>query len=357
MDTYRQNVRFARSIDGVRIAYAITGSGYPQVRATHWLGHLDYDWQTPIWRPWIEALSARRTLLRYDCRGCGLSDRDIEAITLDAFVSDLEAVVDAAGLDRFALMGMSQGGAVSIVYAARHPERVSHLVLCGAFARGMARRNPTPEQAQRMEAMIKLVELGWGQQNPAFLQLFTSQFVPSATLAQMHGFNEIQRHATSPHMAATIIRGFTELDATQYLGQVRCPTLVFHCRGDVRVPFDEGRFVAASIPGARLQPLDTDNHLPLPGEPAYDRLMSDIDAFLPYLDARAAGDTRLSGLTHRELDILNLVARGLDNAQIAAHLDLAEKTVRNNITRIFDKIAVENRAQAIVFARNAGLGQ
>jgi pimeloyl-ACP methyl ester carboxylesterase/DNA-binding CsgD family transcriptional regulator len=357
MDTYRQNVRFARTVDGVRIAYAVTGSGYPLVRAAHWLGHLDYDWQAPVFRPWMEALSSRRALLRYDGRGCGLSDRDIDVITLDALVSDLEAAVDAAGLDRFALFGISQGGAVSIVYAARQPERVSHLVLCGAFARGMAKRNPTPEHAQRMEAMIKLVELGWGQQNPAFLQLFTSQFFPSATLAQMHGFNEIQRHATSPRTAAAIIRGIAQIDVSEYLAQVGCPTLVLHSRREVRIPFDEGRFVAASIPGAHLQPLDSDNHVPLVGEPAYDQMMAAIDAFVPYRDARAVGDTRLAGLTHRELDILNLVARGLDNAQIAAHLDLAEKTVRNNITHIFDKITVENRAQAIVFARNAGLGQ
>ena len=357
MDTYQQKVRFARTTDGVRIAYAVTGSGYPLVRAAHWLGHLDYDWQTPIWRPWIEALSAHHALLRYDCRGCGLSDQDIQVITLDALVLDLEAAVDSAGLDRFALMGMSQGGAVSIVYAARHPERVSHLVLCGAFARGGLRRNPTPEQAQAIEAMIKLVELGWGQQNPAFLQLFTSQFFPGATLVQMHAFNEIQRHAAPPHVAATIIRGFAELDAAEYLAQIRCPTLVFHGRGDNRVPFDEGRFVASSIPGARFQPLDTDNHLPLAGEAAYDRLMSDIHAFLPSRDARAAGDSRLAELTRRELDVLDLLARGLDNAQVAAHLGLAEKTVRNNITSIFDKIAVENRAQAIVLARNAGLGQ
>jgi pimeloyl-ACP methyl ester carboxylesterase/DNA-binding CsgD family transcriptional regulator len=357
VDTYRQNVSFARTLDGVRIAYAVTGSGYPLVRAAHWLGHLDFDWQTPIWRPWIEALSARRALLRYDCRGCGLSDQDIEVITLDAMVGDLEAVVDAAGLDRFALMGMSQGGAVSIVYAARHPERVSHLVLCGGYARGGFKRHPTPQQAQAMEAMIKLVESGWGQQSPAFLQLFTSQFFPGATLAQMHAFNEIQRRAAPAHVAAAIMRAFAELDAEPYLAQIRCPTLVFHSQRDNRIPFDEGRFVAASIPGARFQPLDTDNHLPLAGEPAYEQLMSGIDAFLPSLDPRATGDTRLAGLTPRELEVLNLLARGLDNAQIAAHLGLAEKTVRNNITSIFDKLAVENRSQAIVLARNAGLGQ
>jgi pimeloyl-ACP methyl ester carboxylesterase/DNA-binding CsgD family transcriptional regulator len=357
MRTFHQQVRFARTADGVRIAYAVTGSGYPLVRAAHWLGHLDFDWQTPIWRPWIEALSVRHAFLRYDSRGCGLSDQDVGTITLDALVSDLEAVVDAAKLDRFALMGMSQGAAVSIVYAARHPERVSHLVLCGAFARGGLRRDPSFEQAQAIEAMIKLVELGWGQENPAFLQLFTSQFFPGASLAQMHAFNEIQRHAAPPALAARIIRAFAELDAASLLPQVRCPTLVFHGRGDNRVPFSEGRFVASSIPNARLFQLDTDNHLPLADEPAYAVLMEEIARFLPTRDPRATVAPRLAALTRRELDVLNYIAQGFDNAQIAARLDLAEKTIRNNITSIFNKIEVESRSQAIVLARNAGLGQ
>ncbi|ODV08267.1 MAG: helix-turn-helix transcriptional regulator [Rubrivivax sp. SCN 70-15] len=357
MGTQEQQLRFALTPDGVRIAYALTGRGYPLVRAAHWLGHLDFDWHTPIWRPWIDALSAQHALLRYDARGCGLSDPYPASITLDALVSDLEAAVDAAGLEHFALMGMSQGGAVSAVYAARHPERVSHLVLCGAFARGRLRRTITPEQVQAHEAMLKLVELGWGQQNPAFLQLFTSQFFPGASLVQMNAFNEIQRHAARPESAARIMRAFSQIDASAYLAQIRCPTLVLHSRGDTRVPFDEGRFVAASIPGARFLPLDTDNHVPLAGEPAFDRLMAEVADFLPTRDARAGSDARLAGLTARELDVLELIARGLDNAQVAAHLALAEKTVRNNITRIFSKIEVENRGQAIVLARNAGLGQ
>lgn len=351
-----QQIQFARTRDDVRIAYALTGQGYPVVRAAHWLGHLGFDWQTPIWRPWIDALTRQHALLRYDCRGCGLSDHDVEPITLDGLVSDLEAAVDAAGLDRFALVGMSQGGTVSIVYAARHPERVSHLVLCGAFARGRLLRDPSAQQLEAMEAMLKLVELGWGQENPAFLQLFTSQFFPGASLVQMHAFNELQRHAASPAAAAAIMRAFSALDASDCLPRVRCPTLIFHGRGDTRVPLAEGRFIAASIPGARFEVLDTDNHVPLSGEPAFDQVVAAIDAFLPVEDPRA-GDPRLKGLTRRELDVLELVARGLDNAQVAAHLALAEKTVRNNVSTIFTKLEVENRGQAIVLARNAGLGQ
>ncbi|MFZ1908548.1 MAG: alpha/beta fold hydrolase [Burkholderiales bacterium] len=348
-----QEIRFARTADGVRIAYAATGEGYPLVRAAHWLGHLDFDWQTPVWRPWIEALSAQYRLVRYDGRGCGLSDRGVDDFGLQRLVGDLEAVVDAAGLERFALLGMSQGGAASIAYAARHPERVSHLVLCGAFARGALRRNPSPVQAEAIGAMVKLVEVGWGQQNPAFLQLFTSQFFPGATLEQMRSFNEIQRHAAPPQAAARIVAAFAQLDASGYLAGVKAPTLVFHSRDDNRVPFEEGRYIAAAIPGARFEPLDSANHLPLEGEPAFGQLLDAVARFLP---RRAAADGQFGHLTRRELEVLELIARGLDNAQIAARLGLAEKTVRNNIVAVFDKIAVENRAQAIVKARTAGLG-
>ncbi len=346
-------IQFARSSDGTRIAYALDGKGPPLVRASHWLGNLDFDWQTPVWGPWIEALSERYRLLRYDSRGCGLSDREVEAITIDGLVADLECVVDKAGLDRFALLGMSQGGAISIVYAARHPERVSHLVLCGAFARGPLQRNPSPQQVEATEAMVKLVEYGWGQSNPAFLQMFTSQFFPGATLAQAHSFNEIQRHATSPRVAARLIRAFAALDASAELSRVRAPTLVFHSHGDNRVPFEEGRFVATSIAGARFQPLDSSSHVPLPGEPSFQRVIDDIAAFVPPAPEEVAP---FAALTRRERDVLDGIARGLDNTQIAAHLDLAEKTVRNHITAIFDKIAVKNRSQAIVLARTAGLG-
>jgi pimeloyl-ACP methyl ester carboxylesterase/DNA-binding CsgD family transcriptional regulator len=346
-------IEFGRSSDDTRIAYALTGDGPPLVRASHWLGNLDFDWQTPVWGPWIDALSERYRLLRYDSRGCGLSDREVEEIAIDGLVADLECVVDKAGLDRFALLGMSQGGAISIVYAARHPERVSHLVLCGAFARGPLRRSPSQQVVEATEAMAKLVEFGWGQSNPAFLQMFTSQFFPEATLAQAHSFNEIQRHAASPRVAAKLIRAFAALDASAELARVQAPTLVFHSRGDNRVPFEEGRFVATSIAGARFEPLDSRSHVPLPGEPAFQRLIDGLVAFVPPAPGDAAP---FAELTRREREVLEQIARGLDNAQIAARLDLAEKTVRNHITAIFDKIAVENRSQAIVLARVAGLG-
>lgn len=350
-----QQIHFARSSDGTRIAYATSGAGYPLVMAAHWLGHLEFDWQTPVFQPWIEQLGAGFRLIRHDSRGCGLSDREPERTSLDALVDDLAAVVDAAGLERFALFGPSQGGAVSIAYAARYPDRVSHLILCGAFARGVLQRDPSAERREAVEAMNRLIELGWGEPNSAFLQLFTSQFFPDASLAQMNAFNAIQRAATTPRMAARLARAFAELDASPFLAQVNCPTLVLHCHGDARVPFDEGRRIAATISNARFLPLESRNHFPLEGEPAFAAAVQAIRAFLPA--SGATSNAAFSALSGREREILDLLARGLDNAQIAARLDLSEKTVRNNISRIFDKIQAENRPQAIVRAREAGFGR
>lgn len=354
MKPLKQEIRFARSADGVRIAFATTGSGYPLINAAHWLGHLELDWQTPVWRPWIERLSSSFHLTRYDTRGCGLSDRNVSIFSLDVLVADLEAVVDAAGLDRFALLGKSQGGVISLAYAAKHPQRVSHIVLCGAFARGAMRRDPNPQQRAVIEAMSQLIELGWGEPNSAFLQMFTSLFFPHASPEQMSAFNLIQRKAASPRHAARIFRALVELDATPCLAQITCPTLVIHSRGDAISPFEEGRFIASSITGARLESLDSRNHVPLEGEPAFDRFFELLAEFLP---SRPIVGAAFKELTPREHEILDSIARGLDNAQIAARLDLAEKTVRNRVSQIFAKIAVESRAQAIVRARDAGFGR
>jgi pimeloyl-ACP methyl ester carboxylesterase/DNA-binding CsgD family transcriptional regulator len=357
MNISAQQIQFSRSIDGTRIAFSTTGTGtsLPSlVRAAHWLGSLDFDGQTPVWAPWIEAMARRHRLTRYDCRGCGLSDRDVDNFSLDLLVADLESVVDAAGLKKFALLGMSQGGAVSIAYAARHPERVSHLILCGAFARGTLVRDPSNTQRDMFQAMTRLVELGWGQDNPAFLQMFTSQFFPNATPAQAHAFNEIQRRATLPGTAARLMHAFADLDAFHYLPQICVPTLVLHSRGDHRVPLEEGRLLASSISGARFETLDSSSHVPLPGEPAFNRLHELLQQFLL---PDETGASAFPLLTSRERQVLNLLAGGLDNAQIAARLTIADKTVRNHITAIFEKIEVENRPQAIVRARLAGLGE
>ena len=344
----KQQIRFCRGFDGTRIAFAVTGNGPPLVRAPHWLTHLEYEWQSPLWRPWLTALTAGRSLVRMDARGCGLSDRGVETISFEAFVRDLEAVVDAAGLERFALFGHSQGGAIAMEYAVRHPERVSQLVLLGAYARGRLKRSP--QSRSESEAQLKLVEVGWGGDDPSYRQFFASQFMPGASLEQLRQMAELQRVSSSPTDATRILRAYYEIDVSAQVPRISCPALVLHARGDLRVPFEEGRAVAAMIPGARFVPLDSDNHILIENEPAFARLFEELRGFL-------GSAPSFGGLTAREAQILEQIAQGLDNAQIAARLELSEKTVRNHITSIFDKIGVESRAQAIVMARERGLGQ
>ena len=344
----KQQIRFCRAYDGTRIAFAVTGNGSPLVRAPHWLTHLEYEWQSPLWRPWLTALTAGRSLVRMDARGCGLSDRGVETISFEAFVRDLEAVVDAAGLERFALFGHSQGGAIAMEYAVRHPERVSQLVLLGAYARGRLKRSP--QSRSESEAQLKLVEVGWGGDDPSYRQFFASQFMPGASLEQLRQMAELQRVSSSPTDATRILRAYYEIDVSAQVPRISCPALVLHARGDLRVPFEEGRAVAAMIPGARFVPLDSDNHILIENEPAFARLFEEMRGFL-------GSAPSFGGLTAREAQILEQIAQGLDNAQIAARLELSEKTVRNHITSIFDKIGVESRAQAIVMARERGLGQ
>ncbi|HEY2408194.1 MAG TPA: alpha/beta fold hydrolase [Polyangiaceae bacterium] len=350
MQPLAQETRFTRSADGTRIAYAVHGRGPPLVRAAHWLTNIDFDWKTPVWRPWFDAFGARYRFHRYDSRGCGLSDRESTDASLDVLVADLEAVVDAAKLDRFALLGISQGGAVSIAYAARHPERVSQLVLLGAFARGALRRNPSLAEVDSIHAQAKLMEVGWGQDNPAFRQLFTNLIFPNATPDQIRSFNDLQRSSCAPTHAAHMFSTFSDIDASSYLARVSSPTLVLHTRGDMCAPFDEGLSIASSIPGAKLVPLETRSHVPTPGEPSFERVIEEMEAFIGGPCAASFPE-----LTRREREILEHIARGDDNAQIAAHLELSEKTVRNHITSVFDKLGVESRAQAIVRAREAGL--
>ena len=352
-----QAIRFCTSQDGVRIAYATTGQGPALVSAAHFLTHIEFDLQSPVWRPWLAELSRDRLLLRYDGRGCGLSDRDATPLSLDAWVADLEAVVDAAGLARFALFGCSQGCAISIAYADRHPERVSCLVMLGGYARGPMKRDPTPAQIQEARLLLDIVELGWGRDNPAFRQVFTSLFIPEGTPEQMRWFNELERLSTSPAHAARSIAAFGQIDVSEAATRIACPTLVLHARGDARVPFEEGRHVAALIPGARFVPLESRNHVLLEHEPAFARCFDEVHAFLDAHDPPTKHQPAFPRLTPRERELLDLLARGFDNLQIAAHLGLTEKTVRNKVSAVFDKLEVATRAQAIVAAREAGFGQ
>ena len=271
----QQQVHFCTASDGVRIAYAVAGQGPPLVKAANWLNHLEYDWQSPIWSGLLHELATDHQLVRYDERGNGLSDWVVEDISFEAFVRDLESVVQAARLNRFALFGISQGCAVSTVYAIRHPERVTHLVLYGGFARGRAKRDP-----EHARTLLSLVRQGWGQENPAFRQFFTSLFLPEGTPEQMQWFNDLQRITTSPENAVRIMQATGEVDISDLLPQVRVPTLVLHCRNDAGVVLDEGRRLAAGIPGAKFVALESRNHLVLKSEPAWEKFIGEIKSFL-----------------------------------------------------------------------------
>jgi pimeloyl-ACP methyl ester carboxylesterase/DNA-binding CsgD family transcriptional regulator len=353
MPALTQQIRFCTSPDGARIAYATSGAGAPLVKAANWLSHLEFDWQSPVWIHLLRELSAAHTLIRYDERGCGLSDWEAD-LSFDNWVRDLETVVDASGVDRFPLLGISQGASIAIAYAVRHPERVSHLVLHGGYARGRLKWDASARPREEAAMMIRLAELGWGQENPAFRQFFTTQFIPDGSPEQHQWFNELERISASPVNAGRFMRVFHEIDVVALLPQVSCPTLVLHGVRDARVPFDEGRLMATLIPGARFVPLETNNHLLLETEPAWRRWVGELRAFLP---AATTADPLFAALTPRELELVELIAQGRDNTQIAASLGLSAKTVRNHITNIFAKLEVEHRAQAIVLARNAGFGQ
>jgi len=273
-----QTIKYCRAPDGVRLAYAITGSGPMLVKSANWMNHLEYDWESPIWRHVFRGLSRNHTLIRYDARGNGLSDWDVDELSLDAWVSDLETVVEAAGVERFPLLGMSQGCAISVAYAVRHPERVSRLVLYGGFALGGKKR--APDEKERRNAMMALMRLGWGTDNPSFRQMFTGLFVPGGTHEQADIFNELQRRTTAPECAARYFDVVGDIDITHLLAEVKAPTLVMHVRGDLMVPIEAGRQLAAGIPGARFIAFEGQNHLFLEDEPASDRFFEEVGLFL-----------------------------------------------------------------------------
>ncbi|MCP5372686.1 MAG: alpha/beta fold hydrolase [Hyphomicrobiales bacterium] len=274
-----QEIRFCTAADGVRLAYATVGGGPPLVKAGNWLNHLEFDWRSPVWRHIIRNLSRDFQLVRYDARGNGLSDWDVDDLSLEVSVRDLETVVDGLGLDRFALLGISQGSSVSIAYAARHPDRVSHLIIQGGYVQGWAIRGNDADHEIR-KAMITLIEKGWGAENPAFRQAFTSLFIPGGSEQHMQWFNELQRITTSPAGAARLQQAMAGIDVSDLAPLVRAPTLVLHARGDAAVPFDQGRRVASLIPGARFVPLEGNNHLILEHEPAWPIYIAELRKFL-----------------------------------------------------------------------------
>jgi pimeloyl-ACP methyl ester carboxylesterase/DNA-binding winged helix-turn-helix (wHTH) protein len=277
----RQEIRYCMTSDGVRLAYASIGSGPPLVKASNWLTHLDYEWESPIWRHWWAELSKHHRVIRYDERGNGMSQRDNSEISFDTWVHDLETVVDAAGLDRFPLLGISRGGAIAIAYAVKHPERVTKLVLYGAFSIGINYYG-TPEAREARRAVWSLVRLGWGVNNPAFCRMFTSRFIPNATPLHEHWFDDLQRVSTSPANAARLMEADDNIDVRGLLAQVRVPTLVVHCDRDQAVLPELGRQIASEIPNARYVSLPSANHLLLEGEPAWRIFLEELGLFLEW---------------------------------------------------------------------------
>ncbi len=362
MKQIKQQIRFCTSPDGVRIAYTTLGEASPLVRVSTYMTHLEYDHKSPVWYHWLRDLSKHFTFIRYDQRGCGLSDREVEELSVDAWVGDLETVVDSLGLERFALLGPSQGGAVAIAYAVRHPHRVSHLILYGAYIRGRFRRQLSPQHLDEANALIDLIKAGWGKDNPAFRQVFSTLFMPEGTPKQIRWFNELQRISTSPETAARIEKTVYNIDISDLVPRVAVPTLVLHAQDDAMIPFEEGRKLAAMIPQARFVPLESKNHLLLETEPAWQRFLDEVVDFVSempetLLHSPASSVTPLDELTQREREVVELIARGLDNNQIAEALFISPKTVRNYMTNIYSKLQVSNRSQAIIKAREAGIGR
>lgn len=352
MSQARQRIRFLRTDDGAKLAWAEAGSGPLLVKAANWMSHLDYEWESPVWNHWLRFFTDHFKWIRYDERGCGMSDWDVGDLTLDRWVGDLESVVEAAQpAGPFALLGISQGSVASIAYAVRHPERVSHLILYGGYARGaFARGNPDLEAEYRL--VTEAIRLGWGKDNPAFRQLFTSRFIPGGTPEQIAWFNELCRRTTTGEIAVRLLKMRAKLDVRPLLEQVRVPTLIIHGNGDAVCPVAESKMMAAAIPNAQYVELESRNHVLLEHEPAWPRFQQ---AVLEFVGAKGkAGEDPFAALSRREREILALLTDGLGNGEIGERLSISEKTVRNHISKIYDKLGVWTRAQAMVFARDHG---
>jgi pimeloyl-ACP methyl ester carboxylesterase/DNA-binding CsgD family transcriptional regulator len=335
----KQHVRFCTATDGVRLAYAVHGSGPPLVRVATWLSHLELDWESPVWRHWLTRLGERHTLVRYDERGCGLSDMNVGDPSVDVWIGDLETVVDAAGLERFALLGVSQGAAIAVAYAARHRDRVSDLVLYGGYARGRRFRG----QADDEDAIVAAIRAGWNTPNPSFRRVFSMLFLPNGTPEQMGWYEDLLWRSTTAETAIGLFRARGGLNVSELAPQVRARTMVMHARDDRVVPVEEGRLLAALIPDAHFVLLESANHILLEHEPAWGVFLTEIEAFVG-TDTKPSPLIADAQLSRREHDVLELVSQGLTNEAIAARLCLSIRTVERHLTNIYAKLCVSGKS-------------
>jgi pimeloyl-ACP methyl ester carboxylesterase/DNA-binding CsgD family transcriptional regulator len=349
--TLRPEIRFCAAGDGTKLAVGSYGSGTPVVRAGTWLTHIEYDATSPLSAHWCDELARRHRYIVYDGRGCGLSDRAIGDLSLDVFVSDLEAVVDGLGLERFTLFGLSMGAPVAVAYAAKHPERVSRLVLHGGFHRSyLSSKNPDPRVREEAEVLLKSARLGWGTGSVALRQVFVAKFMGESTEAQRQAFDERQRLTSTAEVAEKYLRAMFALDVKDLASRVSCPTLSFHSRNDQLIFFEQGRKLAALIPNARFVPLESKNHVPFREEPAWQTLVAALRSFL---DDDAV--TLQKELSRRQLDVLRGIARGLTDKEIAHELSLSPRTVEMHVARALDALDCANRAEAVHKATTLGL--
>lgn len=343
--------RFCTAPDGVGLAYAIDGDGPPLVKASNWLSHLDYERESPVWRHWVRELSRGNTLIRADQRGCGLSDREFRGEpTAETYVSDLATVVDAVGLERFALIGISGGGPTAIEYAVRNPERVSRLVLYGTYARGRYKRSPV--EAEHSRLFLDLIRVGWGGTVPAFRQIFTATYIPSAGEEEKRWYDELQTASSTGEMAARLWGANTEVDVSDTARRVTQPALVLHGRHDRGVPYEEGRRLAALLPDARFVTLESDNHILQESELAWGVFLAEVRAFLGGDERAPVAAAGLDELSARECEVLELVSAGLSNEQIAEQLVLSSRTVERHLSNVYAKLRLSGKsARAAAAAR------
>ena len=340
-----QEIKFCRAPDGVRLAYAVHGGGPPVVVASCWLSHLQYDWQSPVWRHFLDQLGSLATVIRYDERGFGLSDWTVTDFSLAARLADLEAIVAAAGVERFAILGMSGGSGVALAYAIAHPERVSRLILNGTVCGEPVAFSP--DELAEEETYRSMIRVGWAKEDPAFRRVFTTKFIPDATEDQMRWFDDLQRMSTSPANAVASRIARQQVDIEDDLPRITAPTLVLQSIGDRSNSFDNAVTVSSLIPDARLVPLDSRNHILLADEPAWGVFIDEVAAFLEpdrraFLERRP--DRATEALSRREVDVLRLAADGLTNEQIAAALTLSPRTVERHLSNVYAKLGMGGTA-------------